>query len=99
MAAGNDPQAHHHADHKALVSTVGPGSWWGFACFGDAESTFGNYSARIGLTGIGLHVVALRVPKFLRHLSAGAEWVDIPVSGFVHNRVSWRARRARTPLA
>jgi IS605 OrfB family transposase len=86
--AGNDPTAHGYADHEEWRAHWDRVRGGGFVCFGDAESPLGNYSARVllGADGKG-DAVLLRVPRFLRHLSGGEEWVRIPVVGFSNNRV------------
>ncbi len=82
--AGNDPAAAGFADRSQWRRTWQQARSGGFCLHGDRESTAGNYSARVRLSEDGRgDAIELRVPGFLRHLSGGAEWVEIPVVGFV----------------
>lgn len=86
VRAGNNPHAHGYPDRAAWRERWDRARGGGFVAFGDAESTCGNYSARVALGEKNTHVVVLRVPGFLRDLTDGAEWAEIPVVGFINNR-------------
>lgn len=81
--AGNDPTASGFVDRAQWRDAWDRARSANFCLHGDSESDAGNYSARIRLSADGRSdVVELRVPVFLRHLSGGAEWVEMAVVGF-----------------
>lgn len=92
--AGNDPEGRGFESRQAWRETWERARAWNFACYGDKEAVFGNYSAQVLLSEDGCSdAVRLRVPVFLRHLSGGVEWAEIGVRGFAErNRRAMLAR-------
>lgn len=92
VLAGNDPLAHGYESKEQWRARFDRARSSNFVLYGDAESSVGNYSARIVLSDERTDdAVVLRVPAFLRHLADGKATVRIAVRGFANNRetLSW----------
>lgn len=96
--AGNDPVAAGFAGRDQWRREWERARAANFCLHGDSESDAGNYSARIRLSEDGREDrIELRVSGFLRHLSEGAEWVEIPVVGFREKNRRGMLARAMSP--
>ncbi|MHB8294388.1 MAG: hypothetical protein ACYDH5_07100 [Acidimicrobiales bacterium] len=105
--AGNDPTSHGYEGSDEWRCQWDRARGGGFLLHGDSESISGNYSARTHLAqdsrlaqdSDDFDYVMLRVPRFLRDLQSGNQWVMVRVKGFANNRADLAAAMTPDPTS